>query len=364
MTFVPGHRLSAHLLTVVEPALSHQVPHLRYAAALIGRGSDVLGYDTARSTDHDWGPRLVLVLSERDHHAHAEQVLDAVEAVLPEVIAGVAVDHLPAQQIPGGPATHHTTAGRRRPHGVSVRTLASLLSDLLGIDSLAGLDPATWMSIPSQSLLEFTAGPVLRDDVGQLSRARAELAFYPDQIWLAIMAGWWQRIAQLEAFTGRAREAGDDVGAGVITAEIVRAGMHLALLQQRRYPPYAKWLGTALARTAGGTDLLTLMRTALQARGADQDRAVVDVLLALAAAHDRLGVTDRVQATPSSFFDRPYPVIWADRFTEALRGVITDPAVRALPRDIGSIDTITDSTPAAADHGLRRQLRTWWREAE
>src|SRR6516162_8128930 len=51
---------------VVAPVLASAFPRLRYSAALIGYGSDVLGYDSERSTDHEWGPRLVVFLAEDD----------------------------------------------------------------------------------------------------------------------------------------------------------------------------------------------------------------------------------------------------------------------------------------------------------
>lgn len=50
----------------VQPILERVFPGLRYAAARVGPGSDVLGFDTARSVDHDWGPRLELFLSTDD----------------------------------------------------------------------------------------------------------------------------------------------------------------------------------------------------------------------------------------------------------------------------------------------------------
>jgi hypothetical protein len=53
--FVPGIRLAGEFYAeVVRPLLEAEFPGLAYAAALIGAGSEVLGFDTERSTDHDW----------------------------------------------------------------------------------------------------------------------------------------------------------------------------------------------------------------------------------------------------------------------------------------------------------------------
>lgn len=361
MTFVPGHELSALLYREIAPTLAAEFPGLRFAAGLIGAGSDVLGYDTARSMDHDWGPRLTLVLTEADHPRCADRLYDVIEAALPDEVAGVPVDQRPAHDRPEDQLQHHNTAGRPRPHGITVHTLPSLMSDILGIDDLAELDAATWLSIPAQRLLEFTAGPIHRDDDGAVTAARQALAFYPDDVWLAAMAGWWQRAAQLEAFAGRTQELGDEIGAHVIAASLVRIAMNLALLQQRQYPPYAKWLGTAVRRTS--SDALTaLMHDAVTARGADQQHGLATLLAELGRAHNALGLTEPVNTAVTDFFERPYPVIWAGRFAEALNAAITDPAVAALPRDIGGIDAITDSITATNLHGFRRSLREWWRQ--
>ncbi len=360
MVFRPGHELSAALYEHLAPVIAQELPDLRYAAALIGRGSDVLGFDTARSMDHDWGPRLSLVLAKRDYREHAEGVLDLIEEHLPQHIDGVAVDQHPAAQQPGGETTHNNTAGRSRPHGVTVWTLDELTADVLGLDGVSGgaVDTATWLSIPAQQLLEFTSGPILRDDDGDLTRVRAMLEFYPDQVWFAVMAAWWQRIAQREAFVGRCLELGDAIGARVIAAQIVRCAMNLALLQQRQYPPYAKWLGTALERSPRGDALVGLMDACLSA--SEPGVAVVELLLELGRIHDSLGITEPVGAEPSEFFDRPYPVIWAGKFSEALHGAITDARVRPLPFDVGSIDVITDSTLTVGNASFRAQLRAWW----
>jgi hypothetical protein len=63
--FITGLELNQHFnIEVVRPLLAERFPDLAYSAALIGYGSDVLGYDTPLSTDHEWGPRLLLFLEE------------------------------------------------------------------------------------------------------------------------------------------------------------------------------------------------------------------------------------------------------------------------------------------------------------
>lgn len=66
-TFVSGLVLSHRFFhEIVRPLLIEAFPGLRYAAALLGPGSEVLGFDTEMSADHDWGPRLFLFLREEN----------------------------------------------------------------------------------------------------------------------------------------------------------------------------------------------------------------------------------------------------------------------------------------------------------
>jgi len=67
VTFLPGLELARHFYAeAVRPILDQVAPGLPHSAARLGAGSEVLGLDTVRSTDHDWGPRLELFLHPDD----------------------------------------------------------------------------------------------------------------------------------------------------------------------------------------------------------------------------------------------------------------------------------------------------------
>lgn len=127
--------------------------------------------------------------------------------------------------------------------------------------------------------------------------------------------------------------------------------MRLALLQQRRYAPYQKWLGSAFAALPHHDGLPELLNTAVHG-----DQAALGAAhLALAARHEASGLTQPVRATLGNYHDRPARVIMADRFSDALRATISDPFLSRLPL-IGSIDQVVDNTDVLENPNLFRRL--------
>lgn len=342
-SFVPGLALARDFYgAVVRPLLDEEFPGLEHAAALIGPGSDVAGYDTERSTDHDWGPRLQVFLAGGGNDS-AARVTAMLAERLPAQFRGYPV-RFPLTREPDGVARHR----------VEVAAPGAWLTGWLGFDPREAVTLPDWLATPTQRLAELTAGAVFHDGPGELTRARENAAWYPDDVWRYVLACQWRRVDQEEPFPGRCAEAGDDLGARVVTARLARDLMRLCLLMHRQYPPYSKWLGTAFARLPGGAGLAATLTTAISADGYQaRERHLTEAMEAIAALHNRLGLTPPLDPRTRGFFDRPYRVLGAGRFTAALRETITDPQVRRLPL-AGAVDQFIDSTDAAGDPGLLR----------
>src|SRR5260370_41587888 len=87
--FLPGLELCRLFYwEAVRPILDTAFPGLPHSAALLGSGSEVLGYDTEMSTDHDWGPRVMLFLEEGEHTRRQKGILQALRRGLPPYVRG------------------------------------------------------------------------------------------------------------------------------------------------------------------------------------------------------------------------------------------------------------------------------------
>jgi hypothetical protein len=337
--FIPGLELTdAYYREVVGPLIGD----VRHSAALIGTGSDVLGFDTARSTDHGWGPRVLVFVDAAD----VDAVARAIDAGLPETFRGWPVrygwDSIAVQ------------------HHVTVTTLADWLVGLLGVDATRPLATADWLVTPQQLLLGVVGGAVFRDDTGDLARVREALAWYPDPVWRWLLGCQWRRLAQEEPFVQRASEAGDELGSSVIAARLSRDVMRLALLIARRYAPYSKWLGTAFARLDHADGLDRFLADALRAPDFHaREAALGRAYEAVARRFNALGLVEPVDPELRQFHGRPARVLIAYRFADPVLESVTDPALRALP-PIGGIDQVADTSDALNDPDAFRRFRDVW----
>jgi hypothetical protein len=333
--FVQGLQLAeAFYRDVVGPLLGSKV----HSAALIGEGSEVLGFDTERSTDHGWSPRLQVFVEP----SAVKDVSRAIDSGLPDRFMGWDVrfgwDDVPV--------THH----------VEVVPLGHWLRESLGFDPRGGVGLFDWLSTPQQLLLEVVAGRVFHDGLGELEPVRSSIAWYPEDVWLWLLACQWRRLDQEEPFVGRTAQVGDELGSRLLAARLCRDLVRLCFLMERRYAPYAKWLGSAFARLDAFTEVGPTLSRALEAHDQPaRERALVDAFEAVGRRHNALGITEPQDPTVRLFYDRPFLVLGSGRFVDACLDRVGDPRLRALPL-IGAVDQFADSTDVLSSGDVARRV--------
>jgi hypothetical protein len=310
----------AYYYELVGPILAARWPGLRHAAGRLGGGSDVLGLDDAVSRDHDWGLRLNLLMPRE----MATQVHRHLDAVLPDTFGSY-------------PTRFALTSDPQVRHRVQVEDVGTFVASCTGIAALDPLSVADWLSLTGQAVLEVTAGPVFVDTAGELTATRERLAWYPDDLWVYVVATDWVRLAQELPFVGRAAERGDDLGSRVIASRLVGVAMHLAHLLERRWPPYPKWAGTSLSRLPNAaTAAEPLLRTMDARDWQSREAGLVDAVRTLHQLQGHIGLPT-VEDPVELFWDRRYRGIRDDVVTR-LEDSISDQAVHALPRGVGSVE--------------------------
>lgn len=344
-----GRELSRRFYEQSIRQLVWGVPH---AAALLGKGSEVLGLDDEISTDHDFGPRLQLFVERGSDTVLVEAALER----LPADFDGLPVIY-PAGDRHGG----------RPHHQVEVTTARAFFTAHLGVDPADGLDLADWLLAPTQILASLTGGPVFHDPLDLLTARRQALAWYPDDVWRYVLAASWLRVSQQEAFVGRAGARGDDLGSRTVAAGVARDLVRIAFLVERRWAPYNKWLTTGFIGLGVADKVGPHLNRALGAtRWQDREAELCAAAATLAAATNRLGLAEAVDPTPRRFHLRDIQVLGSDRLTRVLIDAITDPALEALVTRLGcrpgravahlpgAIDQATDSVEILTVPGRRR----------
>ncbi|MFY1584629.1 DUF4037 domain-containing protein [Micromonospora sp. WMMD734] len=336
MDFVPGLVLCRRFHDeVVGPLLAQRLPGLRYSAGLLDGGSELLGRDTERSTDHDWGPRAQVFLADAAEVGSVRAAL----ADLPSRFLGRPTRFLswPTARL-GVP----DVAGDRS--GVQVFPWRDWLRDRLGFDPAVAVTTADWLTLPTQRLAEVTGGAVFHDGLpgGAVGAVRAALAWYPDDVWRHVLAAGWTRVGQAEHLVGRCAEVGDALGSRLVAARVARDLMRLGLLARRRWPPYDKWLGSVFAALPDAAPVVAALADALGPGDWPHRQAgLVRALETVAGWTNDTGLAGPVDVAARPFHGRPFLVLDAPRLATALRAAIVDPALRDRPL-VGAVDQYVD----------------------
>lgn len=364
----PGAALAERFYRhAVRPVLDSACPGLPHLAGRLGHGSDVLGFDDEMSHDHDFGCRLTLLLDEESAVGGGVELVQAIryrlDAGLPDTFEGWPVRF--ALTAEAG-ADHHQ---------VVVATVRDFCGAHLGVDPMSPLATEDWLCLTGQSVLEVTAGPVFHDSTVSYGPVRDRLEWYPDDLWLYVLSSGWARLSQEMPFVGRAGSRGDDIGAALLSARLARDLIHLAFLIERRWPPYPKWVGTALRSLEIGPSVIKDLVPALAGVRGDrtglddagpvepwrrQEQSLCTAATLLADRQRSLGLPTPDHVV-QPFFGRPFRTV-DEAVSDVLRDAIPDPEVHRLPRGIGSVEQWCDNVDVLSDPVRRALTRNLYRK--
>ena len=235
-----------------RPMLEEQFPALlpQLAAGLFGSGSECFGYDDEVSRDHDFEPGFCLFLPGEDVvNRRSEFLLERAYAKLPKSFLGFRREPL-------------SPVGGAR-HGV-LRTSEFFLKTVGTADGT--LSAGQWLSLPEQALAEATNGALFFDNLGEVSRIREALRFFPEDIRRKRLAGQLLLMGQSGQYNfSRCLRHGESAAARLAAVEFVKAALSSLFLLFGRYQPYYKWSFRALRDISEAAPIIPSLEAMLTA---------------------------------------------------------------------------------------------------
>lgn len=222
----------AYYRTVGLPMIRDRFGSLedRFAVGFAGPGSECFGFDDEVSRDHDWGPAFCLWLTDEDYR-HIGDRLQKAYTELPPIFKGFG----PRQTSPG------------EEWRVGVCRTSDFFRRFTGLNG----PPTTlqeWLRIAEQNIATCTNGKVFSDPLGEFSRWRQALAYYPEDIRLNKIASLCITIAQTGQYNFmRSLKRGETFSAAYSAVKFCTDAIGLVFLLNRRYAPFYKWLHRAVS---------------------------------------------------------------------------------------------------------------------
>ena len=340
--FIKGSLLSELFFKeLVKPLMKKHYPNVKYSTGLIGHGSDVLGFDTARSMDHDWGPRVLLFLSKQDFKKK-KQIFEMFSKELPYSFKGFST-HFGASDEKGVKVSEKISKGNIQ-HRIEIYTVKSFFKEYLNHDVEKDISIYDWLVFPEQKLLSITAGKVFYDDLG-LKRIINKFKYFPRDVWYYLLISQWSRISQEEHFMGRCGELNDEMGSKIIATRLVKDVMKMCFLMEKQYTPYIKWFGTGFNNLKSSKKLKPILNAVMKSNEwKTREKHLAKAYECLAKMHNSLKITEHLKTKVDYFHDRPFLVINGGLFASEIKKQIKDPVVRSIKLDIGSVNQFSDST--------------------
>lgn len=355
--FTPGLELSALFYAeAARPILDAYFPHLSHSAALIGWGSEVLGYDDIQSSDHHWGPRFLLFLSAEDHEKYKDVIYETFRQNLPHRFRGYTTNFGEPDEI-GVRVSKDSDEGPVN-HMIHTESIESFFGWYLGCNPYERISAADWLSFSEHKLLAVTSGAVFHDGLGELEKVREKFHYYPRDVWLYQLAAQWIKILEDREFVSRCGHVGDELGSMVIAARQVKNLMKLCFLMERKYAPYTKWFGKGFSQLECAPELGPIFRDVLSsATWKEREANLSQAFRVVARLHNALQITRVVEEDVRPYHGRPYLVFEPPGLIHDIVMNITDEEVKAIKHGLGSVNQFVDSTDQLSNNPLLKMLK-------
>ena len=331
--FIKGIELNrGFYFDVVKPIIESEFPELKYSAALVGYGSDVLGYDTEISMDHGWGPRCrIFIMEEYDETFDSikEKLNQVLQERLPQKYKGFPTKYTKPSEVDG--VVHMAERDEDTcSHLISVHTIRNFIYWTAGHDpDKKELQLFDWLAFSEQGLLELTKGEVFHDDLG-IEKFRKQFTYFPEDVRLLKLSAVWDHIANEEAFVGRRLDLGDSIGAKTIAVRIANTLMKICFYLEEKYIPYSKWFMTAFKELSVYEQLIEPIEEIVLSNSTnDLDLKVARLAKAVAEIQNaELGMNLEIEVT--GFYGRPYKCIFCENIVKSLRERIKDENLKQI----------------------------------
>ncbi|HYK19655.1 MAG TPA: DUF4037 domain-containing protein [Pyrinomonadaceae bacterium] len=355
--FIPGLKLSELFYSeAAKPILDAFFPELAYSAGLLGWGSEVLGYDDIQSSDHHWGPRFFLFLSDEDYKQHKNAIHETLSRNLPHRFRGYSTSFDKPDEV-GVRRMSETDSGPVN-HMVHIETIESFFKWYLGCNPYKPLTAADWLSFSEHKLLGVTSGKVFHDGLGELEEIRRKFLYYPHDVWLYQLVAQWIKIFEDREFISRCGDVEDELGSMVIAGHQVKKLMRLCFLIERKYAPYTKWFGTAFSELECASELNPIFRDVLLSpTWKERESNLSRAYRIIARMHNALKITRPVVEDVRNYHGRPYMVFDAPELIHDILNSFTDEEVKAIKHGLGSVNQFVDSTNQLSNNPLCEMLK-------
>lgn len=220
-----------------RPMIESEFPEIseRYAAGLVGRGSECFGYDDSTSLDHDIEPGFCLWLPDDLYDICGSALQDAYDS-FPDEFMGISL----------------TRSSFQKEKRKGVFSISGFYTELIGFPGVPD-NNLIWTSIPQYALAEATNGSVFVDNSGEFSRIRRGLLnYYPEQVVFLKLSKCFLSMAQSGQYNFERCLRHGETGAAVLALDtFVREAIRAAFLISGKYCPYYKWSLRALSEIDG-----------------------------------------------------------------------------------------------------------------